>query len=285
MPATSEPMNFTTIIPTYDRDEDLERCLRSLQENSVYANEVIVLYDLNDNTKAICDKYGAKSVFDHARANGKRVKSLGGILNEGLKAATNDYVLYLNDDCLVLPRWDEIAAGYFAQRDDLGLLVLKTYGIDNQPWFRIAMMGGRFAGIPCANYGIINKKAGHRFDERIQWYSGDADIALQFAADGDYAIDYTSEDMIIHNHRIDAARTFHDSDYFTNFFDEMYFRRKWVNFRVIGGAGAKLAYSPKHSPILQHLEYIYKFVYKFAHTALRYATRKIKLCFSGTFGK
>lgn len=167
MPATSEPMNFTTIIPTYDRDEDLERCLRSLQENSVYANEVIVLYDLNDNTKAICDKYGAKSVFDHARANGKRVKSLWGILNEGLKAAANDHVLYLNDDCQVLPRWDAIAAGYFEQRADLGLLVLKTYGIGQAPYFRVAMLDGNFASIPCANYGIINRQAGLCFDESI----------------------------------------------------------------------------------------------------------------------
>lgn len=278
-------MNFTTIIPTYNRDDDLEHCLHSLQENSVYENEAIVLYDLNDKTKAICDQYGAKSVFDHARENGKRVKSLWGILNEGLKAAASDYVLYLNDDCLVVPRWDEIAAGYFAKRNNLGLLVLRTYGIGNLPCFRIAMMGGRFAGIPCANYGIINKKAGHRFDERIQWYSGDADIALQFAADGDYAIECSAEDMIIHNHRIDTARIFHDNDYFTNFFDEMYFHRKWANYRGVGGEGGKLAYSPKHSLVVENLGYAYKFAYKFAHTTLRYATRKIKLWFLGTFGK
>ena len=45
-------MKFSIIIPTYNRDEDLEECLKSLKEKSSYENEIIVLYNLNEKTKA-----------------------------------------------------------------------------------------------------------------------------------------------------------------------------------------------------------------------------------------
>ncbi len=223
-------MNFSIIIPTYNRDQDLEECLESIKMNSAYKNEVIVLYNMNEKTKAICDKYGAKSVFDNARKDGKRVKGLWSILNEGLKAAENDFVMYLNDDCLVLPEWDKIAEQYFTKNPNLGLLVLKTKGIGQIQEFRVGYLGPDYPGIPCANYAILNKKSNHFFDDNIQWNYGDADIALQFAADEKFVIECTEENMIIHNHKIDNNRIEHDSDMIANWLDERYFNLKWCEY-------------------------------------------------------
>ena len=220
-------MTFSIIIPTYNRDEDLESCLKSLKDNSAFNNEVIVLYNLNEKTKTICDKYGARSVFDNARKNGKRIKSLWAILNEGIKAAKNDCVMYLNDDCLVLPNWDKIAASYFEKNQSLGLLILRTYGIGLIPEFRIGNLGPDFGNIPCANYAILNKKSGCCFDERIQWYYGDADIALQMTVNKVYCIEETTENMVIHNHKVDENRVEHDANLYANLSDEKYFDFKW----------------------------------------------------------
>ena len=266
-------MKFSIIIPTYNRDEDLEECLKSLKEKSLYENEIIVLYNLNEKTKAVCDKYGVKSVFDNARKNGKRVKSLWGILNEGVNAASNDYVLYLNDDCLVLPEWDKIVGNYFENNEKLGLLVLKTYGIGQIPYFRIGMLDGKFEGIPCANYAIINKKAGHVFDEKIQWYYGDADIALQFANDDNYDINYTEEDIIIHNHKEDTNRTIHDTDFFNNLRDERYFSFKWVNYKSYE------KFHIRHYFGFERIKLIFIYSYKYIYTVLRVIYRKVKRAF------
>jgi len=232
-------MTFSIIIPTYNRDEDLEACLKSLKDNSVYNNEVIVLYNLNEKTKAICDKYGARSVFDNARKNGKRVKSLWAILNEGVKAAKNDCVMYLNDDCLVLQNWDKMASAYFEKNQSLGLLILRTYGIGLIPEFRIGYLGPYFGNIPCANYAILNKKSGCFFDERIQWYYGDADIALQMAINKVYCIEETTENMVVHNHKIDESRIEHDSNSLGNLADEEYFMMKWRGYHFSNGKGEK----------------------------------------------
>lgn len=263
-------MNFTIIIPTYKRDDDLKECLESIKKNSKFNNEVIVLYDINDTTKKICDEYGAKSVFDNARKNGKKVKSLWGILNEGLNNATNDYVMYLNDDCLVQPEWDRIASDYFSKDEKIGLLILRTYGIGLVPEFRIGYQGGLFEGIPCANYAIINKRCNHFFDEKIQWYYGDADIALQFAADDNFHIECTSEDMIIHNHKIDENRKEHDSNRIGNLKDEWYFTSKWANYKPVDKNKVK------KSSKINSFKYNIIFLFKYCHLRLWLIAKKLK---------
>ena len=100
---------FSIIIPTYKRDDDLRNCLQSLKENTAGPYEVIVLHPGTDTTVKLCTEFGAQAICDNARKNGKRIKSLWAIINDGIRASVYDYVMYLNDDCLVLPQWDLIA--------------------------------------------------------------------------------------------------------------------------------------------------------------------------------
>lgn len=222
-------MSFSIIIPTYKRDQDLEECLKSIRENSSYRHEIIVLYDMNEGTKTVCDRYDAVSIFDEARKDGKRVKSLWAILNKGIHTAKNDYILYLNDDCLVMPGWDRIAEKYFREREKTGLLILRTKGIGGLQDFRI--IGEPFCYMPCANYAVLNRKAGIYFDESFSWYYGDGDLPLQFAAFSDYEIVCTDENMIIHNHRQDASRQEHDAALFRNQKDRLHYFMKWAGYR------------------------------------------------------
>ena len=274
---TSKKKKFSIIIPTYNRDQDLEACLQSLKNNSMYQNEVIVLYNMNDKTKSICDKYGAKSVFDNARKNGKRVKSLWSILNEGIKASKSDFVMYLNDDCLVLPGWDRIAEKYFNNNSNLGLLILKTKGIGQVSEFRIAYLGSQYPGIPCANYAIINKKSNHFFDEKINWYYGDADFAIQFALDDKFVIECTEENMIIHNHKIDENRMEHDSDMITNWLDERYCTLKWCSYLFEINGVKKLS---SFVAFLQKFKYFIIFRIKYLKILKGILKHNLKLYFS-----
>lgn len=220
---------FSIVIPTYKRDDDLCSCLQSLKENTVYPYEVIVLHPGTESTIALCRQFGAREMYDNARQNGKRIKSLWAIINDGIRAAFYDYVLYLNDDCLVLPQWDVIAKTYF-DNPRLGLLVLKTKGIGQDPFFQVIQT---LYGYPCANYAIINKKAGILFDEQYDWFWGDADIPLSFASMSKYKIASTTENMIIHNHRIDDTRLSNENSG-KNTADENYFQRKWEHYKRHG---------------------------------------------------
>lgn len=199
---------FSVVIPTYKRDEDLEGALKSLRENTEDTDlEIIVLHPGFDSTVDLCAKYGALSVLDNARQNGKRVKSLWAIINDGIRMAKNPFVMYLNDDCLVLPGWDTTAARYF-QDAKLGLLILKTKGIGQDPNFRVVMNAD---GVPCANYGILNRNAGVLFDEGFDWFFGDADIPKRILLKSDFHYTCTEENMVIHNHTIDDNRMQNES--------------------------------------------------------------------------
>lgn len=229
---------FSIVIPTYKRDEDLDECLKSIRENSTDKNiEVIVLHGGFDSTAAVCEKYGALSVLDHARENGKRVKSLWAIINDGIKMAKSQYVLYLNDDCLVMPGWDTICAKYFEDKKT-GLLVCRSKGIGNDPFFQIIRTF--FFDFPCANYAILNKNTGVLFDEHYNWYCGDADYPLELAYRSDYKIAESREDLIIHNHKIDDSRLEHDSSPHVRL-DENYHFKKWAYFKRMGNRVVKMS--------------------------------------------
>lgn len=220
---------FSIVIPTYNRDDDLKQALISIRNNTTLPFEIIVLHSGIDSTSRICEKYGAISVFDNARKNGKRVKSLWAIINYGIRLAKYDYVLYLNDDCVVLKDWDLVAKKYFDDCDNLGLLVLKTKGIGNVPDFRVNNI--YFFNVPCANYAIINKKANVFFDEKYSWYYGDSDIPMRFITESNFVVGKTEENMVIHNHRIDENRKINDSQLTKNLKDTYRFFFKWSTYR------------------------------------------------------
>lgn len=223
---------ISVIIPTYNRNEDLERCLSSIRENSRLNPEIIVLHPKTDpKTEELCVRYSARSENDGARVDGKRVRSLWGIINHGINIAANRYVCWLNDDCLVLPDWDAMSLKYFTDDTDLSLLVLKTKGIQQNPEFIISI---NETGIPVANYGILDRETGYRFDERFNWFYGDVDLPMQIARDGQKTIRGSSENMIIHNHVIDENRKANETNP-AAIADEHMFDRKWWPYKAVDG--------------------------------------------------
>jgi GT2 family glycosyltransferase len=92
-------------IPTYNRCNELKRCIDSLRENSFYPLEIIVVCDpCNDGTveylKGEEGKEDIVSVINNERIGATRS------WNIGLEKATGDYVALLNDDHEVMPGWD-----------------------------------------------------------------------------------------------------------------------------------------------------------------------------------
>ena len=225
-------MTISVIIPTYNRNDDLKECLKSIRENSRYENEIIVLHPFCDeDIMQICNEYSAKLVPDGSRENGKRVKSLWAIINSGIEIAENQYVCWLNDDCVVLKDWDYNALKYFEKDKDVALVVLKTKGIGNFCEFKVLNVS---FGVPCANYGVLDKNIGIIFDENFSWFHGDADISLQTVVDYKKKVVGTDEKCVIHNHKLDENRKINESDERANKDNKIY-RNKWNKYKLVNG--------------------------------------------------
>jgi len=217
---------LSIIIPSYNREDSLETCLKSIEIHSYNVSEVIVLVpEINERINTLLSKYTFRVMVDGSRENGRRKTSLWAIINLGIESAKNDWVCWLNDDCLVQPGWDKEAFEFVDEKT--ALLVLTTSGIGADPSFRVIPARD---SIPCANYGILNKKLGIRFDENFSWFFGDADISMQVASKklGIAVVPYHG---VIHNHVVDTNRKENEEDP-RSLIDQSYFDSKWQNWIV-----------------------------------------------------
>lgn len=88
-------MTFSVIIPAYNEEKYIEKCLRSIIEASRNIDDcvevVVVLNRCTDNTECIAKSYGAKIVEEHS-------KNLSRIRNVGVSASSGDIIVTLDAD-------------------------------------------------------------------------------------------------------------------------------------------------------------------------------------------
>lgn len=100
------PMNFSVIIPTYNREKDLEKCIDSIVKQNVSPKEVLVIDDGNlnqeyvDNLKMIVERVGTNFVY-HKKNHAKEPRGSCESRNLGLKLAKNEIVFILDDDIVL----------------------------------------------------------------------------------------------------------------------------------------------------------------------------------------
>ncbi len=109
---------FSIIIPSWNNLALLQLCIRSIRQNSAYAHQVIVhVNDGSDGTLAWVREQGIMYTCSP--------ENIGICLavNEAAIHATQDYILYLNDDMYCCPGWDTSLINKLKQLDtDLFML-------------------------------------------------------------------------------------------------------------------------------------------------------------------
>lgn len=99
------PLDVTVCIPTRGRPRDLARTLSSLEASTYPITQVVVADDGHDlDTRAAC----RDAVINVDYVLGPR-RGLGANRNRAIAASTGDIVLFLDDDCLLLPSFLETA--------------------------------------------------------------------------------------------------------------------------------------------------------------------------------
>lgn len=109
---------FSIIIPTWNNLALLQLCIRSIRQNSAYAHQIIV--HVNDGSDGSLDWVRAQGITHTASP-----QNIGICLavNEAAMHATQDYILYLNDDMYCCPGWDTALVNKLKQLDsDLFML-------------------------------------------------------------------------------------------------------------------------------------------------------------------
>ena len=124
---------LTIIIPTYNMEKYLRKCLDSLivSEENLQQLEVLVVNDgSKDSSSQIAHEYEAKypqtfRVIDKENGN------YGSCINRGLKEATGKYVKVLDaDDYFVTSSFNDFI--FFLNQYDADLIITKTQRVDNE---------------------------------------------------------------------------------------------------------------------------------------------------------
>ena len=92
---------FSILIPTWNNLELLKLCVRSIQQNSAFTHQIIIhVNDGSDGSLA----WVQEQQLTHTASPDNIGICLA--VNEAAMHATQDYILYLNDDMYCCPGWD-----------------------------------------------------------------------------------------------------------------------------------------------------------------------------------
>ena len=149
---------FSIIIPTWNNLALLQLCVRSIRQNSAHAHQIIV--HVNDGSDGSLEWVRAQGIAYTASP-----QNIGICLavNEAAMHATQDYILYLNDDMYCCPGWDTALIDKLKQLDtDLFMLsgtMIEPRGTNN-PCVIVRDYGTDVANFDEA--GLLGELAQHR---------------------------------------------------------------------------------------------------------------------------
>jgi len=132
LPLLQHPLpKVSIIILTYNNLELTKLCLESIEQNTHYSNVEIIIID-NASTDGTADflknQYFQKAKIIFNQTN----KGFAAGNNQGLRIASGDYSVILNNDTQVSPYWLSRMLVHFQQQSKIGLLGPVTNNIGNE---------------------------------------------------------------------------------------------------------------------------------------------------------
>mgnify|MGYP002397949075 FL=1 len=94
---------FSILIPSWNNIDYLKHCLKSIEVNSAYNHQIIII--INEGSDGTYSWLKSQKKYDFVYSPNNIGICYG--LNACRALVTTDYILYLNDDMYVLPNWDK----------------------------------------------------------------------------------------------------------------------------------------------------------------------------------
>lgn len=156
-------MKISIIVPIYNVERELPRCVDSLVGQTYKEIEVVLVDDgSEDGCPALCDGYAA--VDGRVRVVHKENGGLSDARNAGRRAATGDYVLYVDsDDWIERDACERLSRVAMATDADL----VAFEGVHELPGEDVSMPRTGFSdGEVCATRDFVTRSIGTR-----EWYA------------------------------------------------------------------------------------------------------------------
>lgn len=179
---TTQQPTVSVIIPHHNGEEILRDCLRSLYQTTQIPLEVIVVDNASTDRSALM----VREEFPTVRLLSLlKNRGFAGGCNEGIRHASSDFVLILNNDTIHQTGWIEFMLNKIQSSPDIAVVQPKLLSYQNRDMFDYSGAGGGEMDIfafPFARGRIfetneIDKGQYDALDERIFWASGTAFLA------------------------------------------------------------------------------------------------------------
>ena len=119
----SIPM-FSIIIPAYNVAEYLEKCIESIEQQSIKDYEIILVDDgSTDGTEGLCDIFGGK--YENIMVIHQKNTGLSEARNTGIKQASGMYCMFVDADDFIYRECLKNIKQFILKRDYPQLIVLK----------------------------------------------------------------------------------------------------------------------------------------------------------------
>ncbi len=104
-PAQKMPdQKFSILIPSWNNINYLKHCLKSIEDNSSYKHQIIII--INEGSDGTYSWLKSQKKYDFVYSPENIGICYG--LNACRSLVNTEYILYLNDDMYVLPQWDKV---------------------------------------------------------------------------------------------------------------------------------------------------------------------------------
>jgi len=182
----SAPPIVSIVVPTFNRVERLRACVDAIRENCGCPREVIVVDGGSDDGTRdwLAAQPDLTLILEPEREGAVRA------FNKGFRAATAEYVMWLNDDALLTPASVAAAIETIERTDlsDIGMVAFyHNWHSERNVLDTVERDGERFAichvrGYPYANFGLLRRSLLERVgfaDERFYFFGFDPDLSLK----------------------------------------------------------------------------------------------------------
>lgn len=186
-PTATAPAIVSIVIPTYNRCDRLQRCIRNIRANVGIPFEAIVVDGgSTDGTREwLSAQTDLRVILEPEREGAVRA------FNKGFRAATSPYVMWLNDDAYPLPGSVQAAVALLERedlRDRVGMVAFyHNWHSERNILDRVIHHDTTYElchvrGYPYANFGLLRRTLLEQVgfaDERFYFFGFDPDLSLK----------------------------------------------------------------------------------------------------------
>lgn len=263
---------ISVVIPTYNRQAFLQKCLSSFVQQTYPPElyEVIIVDDgSGDGTFDCIKSFQKKAPFSKINYVYQQNKGPAAARNLGVNKAEGDIIAFIDDDCIVSKNWLESIADTFAEKPDIAVCGTFPYSTKDmhvknlkphpERYFTFEYMPASIISTNnCALYKSVFHKIGG-FDESFVLTGGeDPDFIYRLLKNG-YKVYHTAK-LIVFHHPKTSFRPLARQSYVFGLNDCIVLKRyfpKWfvINLFFMRVLNGKEFYYFKNSPIAGYFRF------------------------------